>query len=123
MDRIPIKRALISVSDKTGLDRVRWLADELSRLAPLAEDGRMYRADLIELAVAEAVRALGAEIGAAQRTMLEAAPISLTKQFTASWRAIGDNKLPGGRLSSDEHNEEPAAFDWKPVRIGGLSQG
>jgi hypothetical protein len=96
--------------DRTGLDRVRWLVEELSRLSPLAEDGRTYRADLVTTAEQEAVRALGAEAGAAQRAMLEASPISLVKSFTASWRAIGDSQLIGGRKSTDEGNPEPGAW-------------
>jgi hypothetical protein len=96
--------------DRTGLDRVRWLVEELARIAPLAEDGRTYRADLVTTAEQEAVRALGAEAGAAQRAMLEASPISLVKSFTASWRAIGDSQLIGGRKSTDEGNPEPGAW-------------
>jgi hypothetical protein len=96
--------------DRTGIDRVRWLVEELARQAPLAEDGRTYRADLVTTAEAEAVRALGAEQGAAQRAMLEASPISLVKSFTQSWRAIGDSQLIGGRKSTDESNPEPGAW-------------
>jgi hypothetical protein len=96
--------------DRTGLDRVRWLVEERARVAPLAEDGRTYRADLVTTAEAEAVRALGAEQGAAQRAMLEASPISLVKSFTQSWRAIGDSQLTGGRKSTDEGNPEPGTW-------------
>ena len=106
-------------SDRTGLDRIRWLADEVTRLSPLAADGTTYRADLVEGAEKEAVRALGAEAGAAQRAMLEASAIPLLKQFTQSWRAIGDATLKGGRLSTDEPNEE-APVGWKKVNTSHL---
>ena len=99
---------------------VRWLIEERARLAPLAKDGETYRADLIETGVAEAVRAFGAEKGEAKRALLTAAPLDTIKEFTASWREIGDAALPGGRLSENSGEDPPAAP--KPVRIGGLSR-
>ena len=106
-------------SDKTGLDRVQWLADEVTRLAPLASDGMTYRTDLVAGGVAEAVRAFGAEKGEKKRAMLEKADLSDIKELTDSWRAIGDSTLKGGRLSTDESNEEQPA-GWRKVNTAHL---
>lgn len=108
-------------SDKTGLDRIRWLADEVTRLAPLAADGTTYRAEVRTTALAEAVRALGAEHGQAQQAMIDASPIAVVTQLASAWRQIGDARLPGGRSSSDEPANDDV-FVWKPVKVGGLSQ-
>jgi len=106
-------------SDRTGLDRIRWLADEVRRLTPLAADGATYRTDMIAQAERQAVRALGAEQGAAQRAMLESSPISLVKSFAESWRIIGDAVLPGGRATTDEANpDQPVG--WKKVNTSQL---
>lgn len=108
-------------SDRTGLDRIKWLADEVTRLRPLAADGATYRTDLVAAGVAEAVRAFGAEKGEAKRAMLTKADLVDIKEFTESWRAIGDEKLKGGRLTTDEGNED-TQVGWKKVTIDGLSR-
>lgn len=110
-------------SDRTGLDRIRWLADEVQRLTPLALDGTAYRADLVAGGVAQAVRAFGAEAGEKKRAMLEKADLETIKEMTGSWRDIGDSKLPGGRSTTDEQNPEPPPLTFKKVQLGGLSQG
>jgi hypothetical protein len=122
----PDERALQAIleragvpSDKTGLDRIRWLADEVQRLTPLAADGTAYRTDLVAQGVAEAVRAFGAENGEKKRAMLEKAELGDIKELTSSWRDIGDSKLKGGRLSTDEPNEETPAT-WRKVNAARL---
>jgi hypothetical protein len=62
-------------ADRVGLDRIRWLANEVQRLTPLAADGQTYRADLVTAGVAQAVRAFGAEKGEQKRAMLEKADL------------------------------------------------
>lgn len=98
---------------------VAWLADELTRLRPLAADGEQYRKDLVASGVAEAVRAFGAEAGEKKRGLLEKADLDTIKEMTASWRDIGDAKLPGGRLSADDEEESARP---RRARIGGLSR-
>ena len=122
---LPDERELQSIlesagvpSDRTGLDRIRWMATELTRLRPLAEDGKTYRVDLINAAELEAVRAMGAEAGAEQRAMLEQSSIGLIKSFTTSWRAIADAKLPSGRKSGEDAPIEDGAFVWKKPSVG-----
>lgn len=99
--------------DKTGLDRIRWLADELARLRPLAADGETYRTDLIAAGVREAVRAFGAEKGEQKRSLLERMPLSDIQDMTASWRDIGDATLKGGRATTDD--PPPSEFQWQKV--------
>lgn len=108
-------------SDRTGLDRIRWLADEVRRLTPLAADGQTYRTDLIAEGVAQAVRAFGAEAGEQKRAMITKADLASIKEYTASWREIGDANLKGGRLTTDESNEE-TSFSFKKVNLDGLSR-
>lgn len=101
-------------SDRTGLDRIRWLADEVTRLTPLAADGTTYRSDLVASGVAQAVRAFGAEKGEAKRAMLEKSDLETIKEMTGSWRDIGDAALKGGRLTDDSKNDD-APVGWKKV--------
>jgi len=101
---------------------VQWLADEVARLTPLAADGEQYRTDLVEAGVGEAVRAFGAEAGEKKRTMLQTASLETIKEFTSSWRDIGDSKLPGGRQSTDEPLADPPQVEWKSVKIGGMAK-
>src|SRR5262249_42226362 len=68
-------------SDRTGLDRIRWLADEVQRLKPLAADGEQYRTDLVAAGVAEAVRAFGAEAGDKKRSLLERSDLETIKEM------------------------------------------
>lgn len=108
-------------SDRVGLDRIRWLADEVTRLTPLAADGTAYRSDLVAEGLAQAVRAFGAEAGDKKRSLLDKSDLETIKEMTQSWRDIGDSKLKGGRLTDDSKNED-APVGWKKVNIGGLSK-
>lgn len=103
-----------------------WLATrigELAQLAPLAEDGKTYRADLVNAGVAEAVRAFGAEDGEKKRDLLLRLDLETIKGMTASWREIGDSKLPGGRATTNDQPEREQPAPAKPVVIPGLYQG
>jgi hypothetical protein len=125
MDEQELQRVLEAAgvpTDLTGIDRIRHLATENARLAPLAADGTTYRADLVAAGVAEAVRAFGAEAGEKKRDMLLRMDLETIKDMTASWRDIGDTKLPGGRSTTNEQNPEPEAIVYKKVNVGGLSR-
>jgi hypothetical protein len=128
MDEKELQRLLEAAgapADLAADARAAWLATrvaELAQLAPLAEDGRQYRADLVNGAVAEAVRAFGAEGGEGKRAMLLRMDLATIKEMADSWRTIGDAKLPGGRSSTD--GEAPdETFVWKKPHVGGLSRG
>jgi len=108
-------------SDRTVLQGVQWLADEVQRLTPLAKDGEQYRKDLVDAGVAEAVRAFGAETGEKKRALLDRSDLETIKEMTASWRDIGDAKLGGGRQTIDGAPPDES-FTWKQPEISGLSQ-
>ncbi len=91
--------------------RVATLGAALTRLRPLADDGRAYRADLIEAALTEGVRAHGEKFAQeAYRGLLEASGIEVIKRMRDDWRAIGDKQFPGGRETVDgDENQQPEA--------------
>jgi len=87
-------------------------AQRIAELSPLAEDGRQYRADLVAAALAEGVRALGNQFAPdTYRAILDAAPLETIKRMRDDWRVVGDQVLPGGRLTRDH----APATNSKPV--------
>ena len=127
-ESVPLERTLKPIVERvapkgsTIEQGVEWMATELGRLAPLAKDGETYRADLVTAGVAEAVRAFGAERGELKRTMLERSDLDTIKEYTASWRDIGDTKLPGGRLTTNDGPGDDTPAPRKRVRIPGGSR-
>jgi hypothetical protein len=99
--------------------QARQIADltaEVERLTPLAEDGRQYRADLVDEALAEGVRAIGAEFAQERyRTILENATPEVMRQMRDDWRSTGDARLKGGRLSEDEGVSQERQPDNRPL--------
>lgn len=109
--------------DSTPAEAVRWLAAqvaelqqqnaaaqaELDELRPLAEQGRAYRAALIDQAVAEGVRAQGEAFPeAAFRATLETATIEHIQAMRDSFAASGDARLPGGPQVKRDKDDETA---------------
>jgi hypothetical protein len=91
----------------TPAQAMRWLAEEVGRLRPLADDGRAYRADLIGEALTEGARAFGEGFAAeTYRGILEKADIPAIKRFRDDWRAVGDKQFVGGRATADTSEEE-----------------
>lgn len=88
---------------------LRWLAGEVSRLRPLADDGRRYREDLITEALAEGVRALGEAFSReTYEAVLRAAGIDTIRRMRDDWKQIGDQRFPGGRkIQEAEVDETP----------------
>jgi hypothetical protein len=83
---------------------LRPLEAECDRLRPLADEGRQYRADLVEAAIAEGKRAHGAEFAEdTYRGLLTGASIETVKRMRDDWRAIGDRQFPGGRATIEGH--------------------
>lgn len=108
LDAIRVALPETAVGDDMA-SRVAWLAAEVSRLRPLADDGRAYRADLIDDALAEGVRAMGPEFAQeAYRGLLSSSTIEVIKRMRDDWRAIGDKTFPGGRqtINEDENQSE-----------------
>jgi hypothetical protein len=88
--------------------RVSKLVTDVHRLTPLADDGRAYRADLIEEAIAEGARAMGPGFAQeAYRGLLGASTIEVIKRMRDDWRAIGDKTFPGGRQTVDGDENQP----------------
>jgi hypothetical protein len=90
--------------------RVAKIATDLERLRPLADDGRTYRADLVEAALLEGTRALGNDFQQeTYKGILERSSLAEIKAMTESWRTIGKAKFPGGRQTTDEdeNQEQP----------------
>lgn len=90
--RSALKTAGYGEDMTAGLERV--LAD--------AADGRQYRADLLEDALAEGVRALGDKFNrATYEGALRTSPLATIRQMRDDWQRTGDARLPGGRLTRD----------------------
>lgn len=93
-------------SDHAGqadmVSAVRFLTEERAKHAPLVEDGRAYRVDLINTALAEGARAMGASFKAdVYKPSLEAMPIPAIRQFIQDWKELGDKTFPKGRQTTD----------------------
>jgi hypothetical protein len=83
---------------------------ERERLAQLADDGRAYRADLIEAALTEGVRAYGATFPAEEyRAQFAAASLAFIKTNRDLWTQQAGEKLQPGRQSADVGDPEPPA--------------
>lgn len=102
--------------DASPAAAVRWLSQQLvqatqerdaaqqevARLQPLADQGRVYREDLIAQAVAEGVRAMGEAFPEeTYRAMLENAPLEHVRQVRDTFAEQAKARFPGGRQTSD----------------------
>jgi hypothetical protein len=79
---------------------------EVTRLTPLAEDGRAYRIDLVDQAVKAGIRAMNPSDETPfpeedVRAMLEAAPIKSIIAYRNSQESIGNRIVTEGRTSRD----------------------
>lgn len=106
--------------------RVKTLEGELATaqerataLESDAADGRQYRADLLEQALVEGVRALGDKFDkATYETLLRGASLATIKRMRDDWQVQGDARLPGGRASTDSGEPAPKKTD-EPKRHTG----
>lgn len=98
-------------AEKTTLgERAQALQARVAEMEPLAEMGRVYKADLVAEALAEGVRALGERFSAdVYRPLLEAAPLASVKRMRDDWKAAGDAIFSGGRKTIDGHEPPPAS--------------
>lgn len=84
------------------VERLKPFETEVATLRPLADQGRQYRADLVENAITEGKRARGDAFDEpTYRSLLEAAPLETVKRMHDDWKADGDAKFPGGRRTQD----------------------
>ncbi len=97
----PLRTILSEVSAPTGDDvisGVRWMAQQLQALRGLADDGRAYRSDLIDQALAEGVRAQGAAFPQeSYKAMLENASLDNIKRVLSSFKEAASQRFEGGR--------------------------
>lgn len=76
---------------------------EAERLRPLADDGRIYRADLIEEAIAEGIRAQGEAFPQeTYRTMLAGQSLEGIKRVRDAFAELAGQRFPGGRQTRDD---------------------
>jgi outer membrane murein-binding lipoprotein Lpp len=107
-----VREALSGVEAPEGaslLERVQHLLSarvaaeaEVSRLTPLADEGREYRSDLVNEALAEGVRAYGPDFAEdTYRAVLENASLDTVKRMRADWRKLADRQFVPGRVTVD----------------------
>ena len=101
-------RQLISDSDE--LATLRDQTKDLAEVRRLADDGRKYRTDLIDDAIAEGVRAHGADFAQeTYRGTLETSSLDTIKLMRDDWKRLADSKLKSGRQTQDATDAQPAA--------------
>lgn len=109
-------------------DAVKWLAEENARqskenarLIPLADQGKQYRTDLAEEAIAQGIRANGKEFTeaaqATYRKMFETADVSLIKQMGADWKRQGDLIFTGKRKTVDGEEQSTTPVSAVPDAV------
>lgn len=82
---------------------------EIARLRPLADDGRAYRADLVEQAITEGIRAYGNAFPVeTYRAMLEGQSLEAIKRVREMHKEVADKAIPTGRTSVDRSEKAPA---------------
>lgn len=114
---------------------VRWLNEQLAaavgerdralgqvaELQPLADQGRAYRDELVNQAVAEGVRAMGEAFPEeTYRGMLAGAPLEHIRQVRDTFAAQAAERFPGGRQTRDRNEGKgPARQSQTPVAAYG----
>ena len=102
--------------DGTVVETAEWAAETIKELRLLADDGRRYRADLIDEALAEGARGMGKQFSPdLYRTLLDNATVPQIKALRDQWRTMGDARFPGGSLVR-EGNDPP-----KPEPVSDLA--
>ena len=103
-----IRAALIEAgfdcsTDADPITVLRGIKSEKAALAVLADDGRSYRAHLIEQAIIEGNRALHTDFEEeSYRKDFESFSLDTIKRMTAGWKRIADDILQGGRVTPDK---------------------
>lgn len=102
-------RAKLGVASEDLITQgVESLQRRVSELEPQAEEGRQYRKDLVAEALAEGVRAQGADFDSATyQTVLENAPLATVKRMRDDWKKVANAALPAGRSSVNDDQGTP----------------
>lgn len=101
----------------TGIEQMRsrleTATQRIKELEPQAADGSQYRADLVQEALAEGVRAQGDGFDhELYAQTLRSAPLQLVKRMRDDWKRLADALLPSGRTSVDQDRQVA-----KPVSV------
>jgi hypothetical protein len=87
---------------------IHRLVELIAELRPLADDGRRYRADLIEDAIAQGVRALGDRFPVdTYRTLFAGASLDAIRSARDAWKDLAARELPEGRQTVDAEAPAP----------------
>lgn len=106
-DLIKIRTLLKLKDEESIIQGIEALQQRVKELEPQAEEGRQYRVDLIKTALEEGVRAQGNEFDSAlYEENLGRSSIAVIKRFTADWKKVADEKLKGGRASTETETRE-----------------
>jgi hypothetical protein len=100
--------SIIKGDDQRDLPTIlREIGQQQTQQRSQAADGVQYRKDLVATALEEGVRALGESFNAdTYRPVLESADIDTIKRFRDDWKKVGDEKLAGGRKTTDVNGHE-----------------
>ena len=94
---------LKATDEAAVLAAFRETVAENARLRPLADEGRAYRAAILEEALTEGVRAQGDAFKREQwESWLKAMPLEAVREHRDTWKQQGDAKLPGGRATRED---------------------
>ena len=75
---------------------------QVTELEPLAEDGRIYRNELVAEALAEGVRAQGNDFDTElYEATLRSAPLKVVKRMRDDWKRAANVALPTGRTTAE----------------------
>ena len=97
------------ISDSNELAILREQTQDLAEVRKLADDGRKYRSDLIDEAIAEGVRAHGADFAQeSYRGTLETSSLDTIKLMRDDWKRLADSKMKGGRQTQDATDVKPS---------------
>jgi hypothetical protein len=103
-----------NIDEETLLVFADKLVSRIKTLEPQAADGVRYREDLVKEALAEGVRAQGADFDATlYEATLKASPLTVVKRMRDDWKKFADAALKGGRQSVDgdeTHTKAPASL-------------
>lgn len=102
--------AFAGIRAALGLEADADVAAAVRALQTQAEDGRAYRANQIDAAIAEGVRALGSDFDEdVYRAMLQTAPVATIQRMKGDWEKIASTRFVGGRKTLDQAPAAPAA--------------
>lgn len=98
-----------SLDETSVVGTIETLSQVVRNMQPATNDGIQYRKDLVAEALAEGVRAQGADFDSVTyQTVLESSPLAVVKRMKEDWKKVADKVLPAGRASvnGDERTKE-----------------